>query len=454
MLHLKLVLTAIFVIAAILIFKPEIAVADTAPKITVENWYWGPGNEWSYKHTRRIFPSAAVYRRTGPVTNLDYQMRDIDSIAFRNPNTGRKMTVAEMYAATNTDAFLVMKGGKIITERYFNGMRPHDTHLLMSVTKSVVGSLAGIIVEQGHLDPSALVTDYVPEVEDTAYEGATVRHVLDMSVGLDFDEDYSSKTSDLYRLDEAAGWVPRGPNASNGLHEYLTTLMKKNGQHGDAFLYASPTTDLMGWIFERATNMDFAELLSRELWSKLGAERDAYVLLDDFQNASPIPGLRARDGLAVINGSNVITAMSALLLVDTNNWLKQAEIAAAMSLEALKANMNPYTPLLHKVRGFKGAIRSAKAILKLVEGGDLVEGGIKCKMQDAYSMRSTPQVIAAVHDAVAYACSQVEIELNGVGDNPIVFHNKKLQLSGANFQGLRYPSPWTWSAPLSQWSAS
>ncbi len=155
----------------------------------------------------------------------------------------------------------------------------------------------------------------------------------------------------------------------------------------------------------------------------------------------PIPGLRARDGLAVINGSNVITAMSALLLFDTNNWLKQAEIAAAMSLEALKANMKPYTPLIHEVRGFKGAIRSAKAIRKLVDGGDLVEGGIKCKVQDAYSMRSTPQVIGAVHDAVAYARSQVEIELNGVGDNPLFFPDKKLHLSGANFQGTPVSLP-------------
>ena len=149
----------------------------------------------------------------------------------------------------------------------------------------------------------------------------------------------------------------------------------------------------------------------------------------------PIPGLNARDGLAVINGSNLLTAMSALLLFDTTRWLKQAEIAAAMSLEALMANMKPYTPLIHEARGFKGAIRSAKAILKLVEGGDLAKGRIQCKVQDAYSMRSTPQVIGAVHDAVAYARSQVEIELNGVGDNPLFFPDKKLQLSGANFQG-------------------
>jgi len=149
----------------------------------------------------------------------------------------------------------------------------------------------------------------------------------------------------------------------------------------------------------------------------------------------PVPGLMARDGLAAINGSNVLTAMSALFLYDANNWLKQAEIAASMSLEAMKANMRPYNPRLHVVRGFKGAIRSAAAILKCVSGGDLAEGKVKCKVQDAYSMRSTPQVIGAAHDALAYARSQVEIELNGVGDNPVFFPEENLQLSGANFQG-------------------
>jgi len=149
----------------------------------------------------------------------------------------------------------------------------------------------------------------------------------------------------------------------------------------------------------------------------------------------PVPGLMARDGLATINGSNVMTAMSALFIYDANNWMKQAEIAASMSLDAMKANMLPYLPKLHEVRGFKGAIRSAASIRKCVEGGDLAEGKVKCKVQDAYSMRSTPQVIGAAHDALAYARSQVEIELNGVGDNPIFFPEEDLQLSGANFQG-------------------
>jgi histidine ammonia-lyase len=149
----------------------------------------------------------------------------------------------------------------------------------------------------------------------------------------------------------------------------------------------------------------------------------------------PIPGLEARDGLAAINGSNVLTAMSAIFLYDANRWLKQAEIAASMSLEALKANMRPYTPKLHEVRGFSGAIRCARAINACIQGGDLIQGKIKCKIQDAYSMRSTPQVIGAAHDALDYARSQVEIELNGVGDNPIFFPEENLQLTGANFQG-------------------
>ncbi|MEE9440662.1 MAG: aromatic amino acid ammonia-lyase [Candidatus Thermoplasmatota archaeon] len=154
-----------------------------------------------------------------------------------------------------------------------------------------------------------------------------------------------------------------------------------------------------------------------------------------------IPGLQARDGLSIINGSNLLTAMSAIFLYDANNWLKQAEIAAAMSLEALKANMKPYSIKLHEARGFKGAIRSAEVIGKLIEGGDLKEGKVKCKVQDAYSMRSTPQVIGAVHDALAYAQSQVEIELNGVGDNPVFFPDEDLQISGANFQGTPVSLP-------------
>ncbi len=149
----------------------------------------------------------------------------------------------------------------------------------------------------------------------------------------------------------------------------------------------------------------------------------------------PIPGLKARDGLAAINGSNVLTAMSALMIYDTNNWLKQAEIACVMSLEALKANFSPYHHLILESRGFQGGVRSARSIRKVAAAGDLSEGRLKVKVQDAYSMRSTPQVIGAAHDALAYARKQVETELNGVADNPIFIPDENRVLSGANFQG-------------------
>jgi histidine ammonia-lyase len=127
--------------------------------------------------------------------------------------------------------------------------------------------------------------------------------------------------------------------------------------------------------------------------------------------------------------------MSAIVIYDMNNWLKQAEIACAMTLEALKANLGPYNSKLHEVRGFSGAVRSAKAIRTVAAHGDLAEKRLKVKVQDAYSMRSSPQVIGAAHDALKFAKSQVEIELNGVGDNPIFFPEENMQLSGANFQG-------------------
>lgn len=149
----------------------------------------------------------------------------------------------------------------------------------------------------------------------------------------------------------------------------------------------------------------------------------------------PIPGLQARDGLAAINGSNLLTAMSAIHIFEMERFLKQAEIAAAMTIEALLGNLKPYNAKLHELRGFSGAVVSAKNIMKVIEGSDLTTGKMKTKVQDAYSMRSTPQVIGAARDAIAYARSQVEIELNGVGDNPIFIPEDKLTLTGANFQG-------------------
>ncbi|MEK7721058.1 MAG: aromatic amino acid ammonia-lyase, partial [Elusimicrobiota bacterium] len=153
------------------------------------------------------------------------------------------------------------------------------------------------------------------------------------------------------------------------------------------------------------------------------------------------PGLEARDGLAAINGSNLLTGMGCLEIYDAERWVKQAEITAAMSLEALMANMKPYDSRLHELRGFKGAVTSAANIRSVVAGSDLVTGKLKVKVQDAYSMRSTPQVIGAFRDHLAYARAQFEIELNGVADNPIFLPDSDTVLTGANFQGTPVSMP-------------
>jgi histidine ammonia-lyase len=147
------------------------------------------------------------------------------------------------------------------------------------------------------------------------------------------------------------------------------------------------------------------------------------------------PGLEARDGLAAINGSNFISAVGSLTIYDAERWFKQADIAAAMSLEALLANMKPYESRLHELRGFQGAVASAENIRNVIAGSDLTTGTVKVKVQDAYSMRSTPQVIGAARDQLHWAKHQFETELNGVNDNPIFLVDEGRILTGANFQG-------------------
>ncbi len=159
------------------------------------------------------------------------------------------------------------------------------------------------------------------------------------------------------------------------------------------------------------------------------------------QAGIPVPGLQARDGLAAINGSNLITGIGCLLLHDTERWIKQAEIAAAMTLEALLANMRPYVTRLHELRGFPGAITCAENLQRLFAGSDLLTGKVKTKVQDAYSMRSTPQVIGALRDQMAYTRRQFEIELNAVADNPIFIAEEDRVLTGANFQGTPISMP-------------
>jgi len=155
----------------------------------------------------------------------------------------------------------------------------------------------------------------------------------------------------------------------------------------------------------------------------------------------PVPGLQARDGLATINGSNLTNAIGCLTVWDVERFLKQAEIGCAMSLEALRANLKPYDSRLHELRGFRGAVTSAANIRAMVAGSDLATGKEKVKVQDAYSMRSSPQVIGAARDQLRWTREQIEIEANGIGDNPIFLSDDQVVLTGANFQGTPVSLP-------------
>jgi CubicO group peptidase (beta-lactamase class C family) len=275
--------------------------------ISPANWYWGPANQWSWHNTRRIFPTAQISRGKGPIVALAQENFDLSKILFNDPITKKPMTVADMLSATYTDGFLVLHHGHILAEIYRNGMTPDDPHLLMSVSKSIMGTLAGIlatsnIIPDPHsgparLDPNKLVTDYIPEMRGTVYDGATVRNLLDMTVDDPQDRAALLSTHDTAQeyeaIDEAAGWLPAVPSATPGLRAYLTGLRRPHGENGKSFLYLDQNAILIGWVMERATGEDLPDLLTEHIWAKLGAEQDAYLQLDHLQQSFSSAGFNA-----------------------------------------------------------------------------------------------------------------------------------------------------------------
>jgi CubicO group peptidase (beta-lactamase class C family) len=272
--------------------------SEIAPTgITPSNWYWGPANRWSWHNTRRLFPSVRVGRGTGTVAELTREDRDLSAIAFTDPVTKKPTTVAAVLDATYTDGFLVLQHGHILAESYRNGLTPDEPHLLMSVSKSIMGTLAGILFAKGQLDPGKLVTSYIPEMKGTLYEGATVRQLLDMSVDDPQARAEAATTEGTAReyeaIDEAGGWLPASPGSSPGFRSYLTGLHRPHGENGKQFQYLDESAILIGWVMERATRQDLGKLLTEQLWAKLGAEQDAYLLLDRQQQGYSSAGFNA-----------------------------------------------------------------------------------------------------------------------------------------------------------------
>jgi len=246
--------------------------------VTLANWRTQPYSEWSFHNVRRVLPTANIAASKHPVP-LESSLAEIGNVAFEG-NKG-PTTLREALRTTNTKGFVVLRHGRIAAEWYASGMDATTPHIVFSVSKSICGALGGVLADKGFLNPNRQVTDYVPEVSSSVYGGCSVRHLLDMSVGIAFTEDYVDPDGDVARYRRAVGWDVIKPGQSTmQLREYLATQKPDGKAHGHAFHYVSTNTDLLGWVYERAADRALSDLLGEYLWTPLGAESDAYITLD------------------------------------------------------------------------------------------------------------------------------------------------------------------------------
>ncbi len=278
------------------------------------NFFSFPKLRWTVCHFRELLPTEQVSRGIGAPVPLEYNLDEaaIDALTFQPMGSSETMTWEESLAANYTDGILILHEGKIVYERYFGCLDETGKHGAMSMTKSITGLLAEILVVEGKLDDSALVTTIVPELSDSAFGSATVRKVMDMTTGLAYSEDYSDPDADIWIYSRAASPLPKpaGYEGPDGYFEYLQTV-KPEGEHGDAFHYKTINTDALGWIISRVSGLEVTELLSERLWRRMAAEQDAYITVDGkgtpFAGGGLSAGLRdlGRIGLLMLNEGEI-----------------------------------------------------------------------------------------------------------------------------------------------------
>jgi CubicO group peptidase (beta-lactamase class C family) len=260
--------------------------------VTLENWQLPPFNRWAFQHVRELIPTARIARGTGPAWDLPRDEVDLGGISVTTEHFG-ELTVDEVLAETYTDGFLVIHRGSIAVERYFNGLRPDVPHLLMSVSKSVTGLIAGALASDRMLDVTAPVEAIVPELAGTAFAGALVQHLLDMRAGVRFREDYDDPEAEIQDSDRVYGWrAGDGRPLPAAAHEYFATL-SADGPHGAEFRYRSIAIDVLAWVLEKAGQARFADLATELLWQPMGAEYDADITVDAHGNALADGGISA-----------------------------------------------------------------------------------------------------------------------------------------------------------------
>ena len=241
-----------------------------------------PRTRWSYSNMRRLVPTSVVPRGEGAPSTLPRAERtDLDAITFQPTGGNTLMTWAQSLAANFTDGILVLHRGRVVYERYFGVLDSATQHLAFSVTKSFVATIAGILAAEGTLDDRATVASYLPELKHGGFGDATLAHLLGMTTGVKYTEDYVDDGAGIWALARAGNFRPRPANyrGPRSFYEYLRTVEKDYG-HGERFAYKTANTDVLGWVLRRATGKTISELMSGYLWSKLGVEQDAYFTID------------------------------------------------------------------------------------------------------------------------------------------------------------------------------
>lgn len=247
--------------------------------VTLANWRKPPFNKWAFQHVREIVPSAEIANDAANVRELPSAAYDFKNLSIEAEETTYDLN--SFLRETDTDSLIVTRGGKSIYEYYADGMTAATPHILMSVSKSVLGLLVGILVGRGELDLERRVTDWLPELKGTAYAAATLRDLIDMRVGVLFDEDYLASAGPIIQYRKAQNWDPLGPGEEpDDLRSFFSSLVETDGPHKDRFHYVSPNTDIMGWVIERATGHRYADLVARLLWQPMGAEHNGYITVD------------------------------------------------------------------------------------------------------------------------------------------------------------------------------
>ena len=242
------------------------------------NWIEPPHNRWGFLHVRELARTARIAGSTGRVEPLPRRLNDLGTFTF--DHLDRRWTFAEMLEATFTDGLMVVHDGKVVFEHYGGLMQPDDTHLLMSVSKSLTATLAGVLVGEGVLDLARCVPDYIPVLHGTSWEGCTLEHLLDMRAGTWFDEeDYADPESEGRLLEQISGYIARvRDDIPRDTYEWIPELVNAS-EHGGLFQYRSILPDVLAWVMCEATGQTFPELFSRHIWSQVAAN-DADVIVD------------------------------------------------------------------------------------------------------------------------------------------------------------------------------